>query len=153
MASSGMFRRVALVRIDVSEELKTSFIRVTRIGKLGTTLDVTSSVRRLLVRASVVPSSPIHVTLIKEALLTSDTSIITSATRSNIPEDAILHSYRRESLKSYTGGKYISMIDREEFNSLEFREVLNFAVTEQIHREYNGSFRRIWVLECYRIRC
>jgi hypothetical protein len=36
MASSGMLRRVALVRTDVSEELSTSFIRVTRIGELGT---------------------------------------------------------------------------------------------------------------------
>jgi hypothetical protein len=34
MASSGMLRRVALVRSDVSEELSTSFIRVTRIGEL-----------------------------------------------------------------------------------------------------------------------
>jgi hypothetical protein len=36
-ASSGMVRRVALVRTDVSEKLSASFIRVTRIGKLGTT--------------------------------------------------------------------------------------------------------------------
>jgi hypothetical protein len=48
MASSGMLRRVALVRTDVSEELSASIIRVTRIGELGTTLAVTSnrSVRR-----------------------------------------------------------------------------------------------------------
>jgi hypothetical protein len=38
MASSEMLRRVALVRIDVSEEPSASFIRVTRIGELGTTL-------------------------------------------------------------------------------------------------------------------
>jgi hypothetical protein len=36
MASSGMLRRVALVRTDVSEELSASIISVTRIGELGT---------------------------------------------------------------------------------------------------------------------
>jgi hypothetical protein len=73
MASSGMLRRVALVRSDVSEELSAFFIRVTKICELGTTLAVTSnglthrrSVRRLLVTASVVPISSILVTLMKE---------------------------------------------------------------------------------------
>jgi hypothetical protein len=42
MPSSGMLRRVALVRTDVSEELSGSFIRVTRIGELGTTLALTN---------------------------------------------------------------------------------------------------------------
>jgi hypothetical protein len=37
MASSEMLRRVALERTDVSERLNFSFIRVTRIGELGTT--------------------------------------------------------------------------------------------------------------------
>jgi hypothetical protein len=41
MVSSGILRRVALVRTDVSEELSASFIRATTIGKLGTTLAVT----------------------------------------------------------------------------------------------------------------
>jgi hypothetical protein len=96
MASSGTLRRVALLRTDVSDELSASFIRVTRIGEVGTTL-VLNSNRRTLRRNS----SPILVTLMKEALSYSETSVLRRATRRNIPEDAILHSHRRENLKSY----------------------------------------------------
>jgi hypothetical protein len=68
MASSEMLRRVALVRTDVSEELSASIIRVTRISEVGTTLTVTSNRRTLLlVTVSVVPSSQIVFTLMKEA--------------------------------------------------------------------------------------
>jgi hypothetical protein len=62
MASSGMLRHVALVRNEVMEELSASFIRVTRMGEVGTTPALTSnrrSVHWLQVTASVVPSSPI----------------------------------------------------------------------------------------------
>jgi hypothetical protein len=62
--SSGMLRRVALVRTDDSEELSSQ-------------------------RESVA-SSPILVTLMKEALSSSETSVLTRATRRDIPEDAIL---------------------------------------------------------------
>jgi hypothetical protein len=45
MPSSGMLRRVGLVKTDVSEEHSASFIRVTIIGELGTTLAVSSNRR------------------------------------------------------------------------------------------------------------
>jgi hypothetical protein len=94
MVSSGVLRRVALVRTDVSEELSATFIRVTGIGELGTTLAVTSN--RCTLRRNT-----ILVTLMKEALGSSETWVITRATPRNIQEYNILHSHRRENLKSY----------------------------------------------------
>jgi hypothetical protein len=91
-----MLHCVAFVRTDVSEELSASIIRVTRIGELGTTLAITSN------RHSVV-----CVTLVIEALNSSETSVLTRTTGHNIPEDAILHSHRRENLKSYIKMQFV----------------------------------------------
>jgi hypothetical protein len=70
-----MLRHVTLVRTDVSEELRASIIKVTRI-------------------------SQILVTLMMEVLSYSETSVLTRASRRNIPEDAILESIKPVSEKS-----------------------------------------------------
>jgi hypothetical protein len=90
MASSGTLCRVARVRTDVSEELSASIHRATRAST-----------------PNVVPCSPILVTLMMQALRPSEMSVLTRATRRNIPEDAILHSHRRENLKSYVSIRYL----------------------------------------------
>jgi hypothetical protein len=73
MASSVMLRRVALVRTDVSGELSASFIMVTRIGELGTTLAVTSN---------------------RSMLRRNEYFIVTTLKTSNLTMTVILNKYR-----------------------------------------------------------
>jgi hypothetical protein len=83
MSSSGMLCRAALVRTDVSGEHLRSVIR-------------------LLVTANVAPSSPSLFTLMMKVIHSSETTVLTRATRSKFPEDGILHTHRRGNLKSYS---------------------------------------------------
>jgi hypothetical protein len=99
MQSYEMLRGLVLVITYVSEERSASIIRVTRVGELRTTLAVTSNRRtlrrnahidtvflhydRLLVTGNVYPSSPIFITLIMEAIRSSETSVFTRAPRCN----------------------------------------------------------------------
>jgi hypothetical protein len=103
MVSSGMLRRVALVITDVSEELSASFIRVTRIGALGITPAVPSN--RLTLRRNT-----ILVTLMKEALSSSETSLLTRATRRNIPEDTILQDFHGFPQSLWTFSRFVAYI-------------------------------------------
>jgi hypothetical protein len=80
-----MLRHVALVRTDVSEECISSIIGMARTGEPGITLAIRSTLRGNTL----------------EVIRFSETSVPTRATCRNVPEDGVLHSYHRETLRSF----------------------------------------------------
>jgi hypothetical protein len=83
-----MWRRVAIVLTDVSEECIASIFRVESI---------------FLQPLSRADSSLADFSTLKiETIISSETSVHTRSTRRHIPEDCFLHSHPRENLKSYT---------------------------------------------------
>jgi hypothetical protein len=68
------------------------------LGCYGTC--ISSQLSRLLFTANVVPNSPMLVTLMMAALSSFEMSVLTRAARRNIAEHGIIHSHRRENLKS-----------------------------------------------------
>jgi hypothetical protein len=93
----------------------------------GVALVFLRSIRRLLDAANV-PSSPTLVTMMMEALIYSETLILTRATRRNNPEAGNLHSYRRENLKSYIAFTGCSLYRRRNVSPVKYR--LGFYIPE-----------------------
>jgi hypothetical protein len=94
VVSSGMLRRVALCK-------NRRFGRTEHLHHQGDNILCISSQRASVDSYGYVPSSSISVTMMMEAVSSSETSVLTRATRRNISEDSVLHSHRRENLKSY----------------------------------------------------
>jgi hypothetical protein len=96
---------------------------------------------RLLVRVYVVPSSPIVVTLMMEGLSSSKASVLTRATRRNIPEDAIFHIHHSENLKSYIALTGWTLLWRCNVPTVRYELGFNIAEDDILHSHCRESLK------------
>jgi hypothetical protein len=119
-----MCRRVALIRTGLASALIESVFL--------------HSVLQLLITASAVLTSLIHFTLMTKAIQSSETSVLTRATRRHIAEDGILHSHRRENIKSYI----LWSILFEVFTAVTMKNGVFWDVTPRVsceNRRFGGT--------------
>jgi hypothetical protein len=88
MVSTGLLRRVALVRTDVSEEPGAFFIRVTKIDELGTTQAATEEPGASFIRVTKI--GELGTT---QAATSNRRTLRRNTTRRNNPEDIILRNF------------------------------------------------------------
>jgi hypothetical protein len=76
-----------------------------------------------------------------EATRSSDMSVLTRATRRNISEDGILHSHRRENLKSYIALTGWDLYWRHNMSPVRYE--LGFGIPEDdiVHSDSRGNLR------------
>jgi hypothetical protein len=138
----------SIVKTDILEERTASIFRVTKIVELGTTLlcEYFRSVRRFVVTANVVPISQIWVTLIMKALRSSVTSVLIRVTRSNIPEDSILHSLRSQRIPLFKVIRFFEIWFSREVTAWPWTGICDVTAFRKLRyqRVISRSFRNNW---------
>jgi hypothetical protein len=73
----------------------------------------------------------------KEALSSTETSVLTRTTRRNIPEDTILHSHRRGNLKSYIDSQWLDFHAEFQGCFLSLQKLLDWNITRTMGEQTN----------------